>query len=116
MAYINFDPVALKTARLNAVLSALGANALIKIYTGAWPADPSVAATGTLLATASAASVFGVVTPGVSGGAEPYLTANAIASVNAVATGIPGYVRIETAAGAGLIDVDCGAREDVGRG
>jgi hypothetical protein len=109
MAYCNFEPVALKTARCNAILSAIGASGLIKIYSGAPPADPSVAATGTLLVTLACSATFGVVTAGVSGGAAPYLTANPITSASGIATGIPGYARIETSAGVGVVDLDCGA-------
>ena len=42
---------AAKQARANAILTALGASALIRIYTGSIPATPDTAATGTLLST-----------------------------------------------------------------
>jgi hypothetical protein len=109
MAICNFNPVTLKTARSNAILSAIGANATIAIYTGSPPLDPSINASGTLLATLSCSTVFGVVTAGVSGGSNPVLTANAVASGAGLANGVPGYARIQTSAGIGVADLDCGA-------
>ena len=108
MAICNLDPVSLQTARSTAINNAIGTSGVIKFYTGAPPADPSVAATGTLLATLACSATFGVVTAGVSGGAAAVLTANAITSANGVATGTPGYARIETSAGAGVVDLDVG--------
>ncbi len=109
MAICNLDPVTLQTNRSTQIDTAIGASGLLKFYTGANPADPSVAATGTLLATLTCSATFGVVTAGVSGGAAAYLTANAITSANGVATGTPGYARLETSAGAGVVDLDVGA-------
>ncbi len=109
MAICNLDPVSLQTSRSTAINNAIGTSGVIKFYTGAPPADPSVAATGTLLATLTCSSTFGVVTAGVSGGAAAVLTANAITSANGVATGTPGYARIETSAGAGVVDLDVGS-------
>ena len=109
MAICNLDPVSLQTSRSTAINNAIGTSGAIKFYTGAPPADPSVAATGTLLATLTCSSTFGVVTAGVSGGAAAVLTANAITSANGVATGTPGYARIETSAGAGVVDLDVGS-------
>jgi hypothetical protein len=108
MAICNFNAVTLKTQRCTDILNAIGSNGVIKFYTGAPPADASVAATGTLLATLACSATFGVVTAGVSGGASPYLTANAIGSANGVATGTPGYARIQTSGGVGVVDLDCG--------
>ena len=108
MAICNLDPVSLQTSRSTAINNAIGTSGVIKFYTGAPPADPSVAATGTLLATLACSATFGVVTAGVSGGAAAVLTANAITSANGVATGTPGYARIETSAGAGVVDLDVG--------
>lgn len=109
MAICNLDPVSLQTSRSTAINTAIGTSGVIKFYTGSPPADPSVAATGTLLATLTCSSTFGVVTAGVSGGAAAVLTANAITSANGVATGTPGYARIETSAGAGVVDLDVGS-------
>ncbi len=105
----NFNNVTVNTARANAILTAIGTSGLIAFYTGSPPNDASVTATGTLLATLSCSATFGVVTAGVSGGAAPYLTANAITTANGVATGTPGYARIMTSASVGVLDLDCGA-------
>lgn len=109
MAIINFNAVTLKTARSNAILTAIGNYAVVNIYTGAPPADASVAPTGTQLASLACSAVFGTLIPGVSGGAAPYLIANAIASANGIATGTPGYARVQTSGGVGVVDLDCGA-------
>ena len=66
----------------------IGANAVIKIFTGAAPANCGTADTGTLLVTfAGNAGGFGTV-------ASQQLTANAVASANATGTGTAGYFRI----------------------
>jgi hypothetical protein len=106
---INLNNVTVKTSRSAAINTAMGASGLIKLYTGAPPADASVAATGTLLVTLTCAATFGTVTPGVSGGANAYLTAGAVTAANGVATGTPGYARLETSAGVGVADLDVGA-------
>lgn len=108
MSICNFNNVTVKTSRSNAILSAVGASGNLLFYSGAPPADASVAATGTLLATLACSATFGVVTTGVSGGAKPYLTANAITSANGVATGTPGYCRLQTSGGVGVVDLDVG--------
>ena len=109
MAYCKLNPVTVATTRSNDLLAAIGSNATISVYTGNPPSDPSVAPTGTLLATYDCSATFGVVTPGVSGGNSAYITANAIAQSSGVATGTPGYARIYTSGGVGVMDVDCGA-------
>lgn len=108
MSVCNFSTTGVQTARVNALLTAIGASAVIKFYSGAPPADASVAATGTLLATLACSATFGVVTSGVSGGAAAYLTANAITTANGVATGTPGYARIQTSGAVGVVDLDVG--------
>ncbi len=108
MSVCNFNNVTLKTSRSTDILNAVGASGNMLFYSGAPPADASVAATGTLLATLPCSATFGVVTPGVSGGAKPYLTANAITTANGVATGTPGYARIQTSGGVGVVDLDVG--------
>lgn len=108
MAICNFNNVTVKTSRCNAILSAVGTSGNLLFYSGSPPADASVAATGTLLATLPCSATFGVVTTGVSGGAKPYLTANAITSANGVATGTPGYCRLQTSGGVGVVDLDVG--------
>lgn len=77
---------ALKQSRANAINTALGANALIRIYSGAIPASPDVAVNGTLLSTLTGnATAFGStnlsgvnsVTPG--SGGSGYTSAPAVA-------------------------------------
>ena len=109
MAIIKLNNVTVKTSRATAINTAVGASGNLLFYSGSPPADASVAATGTLLATLPCSATFGVVTTGVSGGASPYLTANAITSANGVATGTPGYARLATSAGVGVVDLDVGA-------
>jgi hypothetical protein len=93
---------ALKTAQLNAIVTAAGANATIKFYTGSAPANVDTAVTGTLLGTLTCASTLGTVSGST-------LTFNAITGDTSVdATGAWGYARIATSAGAGVIDVDVG--------
>ena len=108
MAICNFNAVTVKTARSTAINTAVGTSGVIKFYTGSPPSDASVTATGTLLATLNCSSTFGVVTTGVSGGASAYLTANPITSATGVANGTPGYARVQTSAGVGVVDLDCG--------
>lgn len=99
--------IATKSSRATALNTAIGTSALIKIYSGAAPADPDTAASGTLLATLTGnGTAFGTVTSGV-------LTASAITQANAVATGTAGYCRICTSAqsgstAAGIVDLDVG--------
>ena len=70
----------------------IGINAVIKIFTGAAPANCGTADTGTLLVTfAGNATAFGAAASGV-------LTANAVASAVAAAAGVTGYFRIYPAA------------------
>lgn len=108
MSICNFSNTGVQTDRVTAILTAIGASGLIKFYSGTPPADASVAATGTLLATLACSATFGVVTAGVSGGAAAKLTANAITGANGVATGTPGYARVTTSAGVGIVDLDVG--------
>lgn len=89
-----------RNARLNALVTAIGANGLIRFYTGSMPASPDTAATGTLLGTLTASATFGAVSNGV-------LTANPIANDEAAdADGVVAWARISTSAGVGVIDVD----------
>ncbi len=106
MAICRFNVVNVQNSRSAAVNSAVGTSGLLKFYSGSPPADPSVTATGTLLATLACSATFGTVTAGVSGGAAAYLTAGAITSANGVATGTPGYCRVTTSAGVGVVDLD----------
>lgn len=75
----------------------IGANAQIVIYSGSIPANVGTAPTGTLLVQfAGNAGGFGTVSSGV-------LTASAVASVNASATGTAGYFRINTSGGTAVV-------------
>jgi len=77
-----------RTNQLTTLNTDIGVNAVIKIFTGTPPANCATADTGTLLATfAGNATNFGTVSAGV-------LTAAAVASVTAAASGAPGYFRI----------------------
>ncbi len=109
MASTNFSRPGLKTARNTLINTTIGASAIIAFYTGTKPGDPSLAPTGTLLASGPAnATAFGVVTPGIAT-TDPTLTANAIGVFSASVAGTPGYCRISTAGGTAVIDCDCGA-------
>ena len=101
MAYSQLS-AARKNARATAENTAIGANCLIRIYTGAQPANPDAAATGTLLATLTGnASGFGTVSGAV-------ITANAISQGTAVATGLAGWARVSTSGGTAWGDLDVG--------
>ena len=100
MSYINLA-IATKTSRAGQISSALGTAAQLLIYTGAYPATPDTAATGTLLATLPCSNPFGTSASGV-------LTANAITQANAVATGTAGWARLQTSGGVGIVDMDVG--------
>ena len=96
----------LRNALANAVKTAIdagaGAGGTIKIYSGSQPATPQDAATGTLLATLTLPKPsFGAAATGV-------ITANAIAQVNAGATGTAAWARIADSDGNAIMDVDVG--------
>jgi hypothetical protein len=90
----------LKNARLDAITNAVGTSALLKIYEGSQPASPDTAiSTQTLLASLTCnASAFAAA---ASGGV---LTANAISSANAGATGTASWFRLTTSGGTAKID------------
>ena len=72
----------------------------IKIYSGAQPATPNTAASGTLLATVGLGDPsFGAPSNGVVAGADP-------AAVNAVATGAAGWCRVADSDGNAVLDGD----------
>jgi len=90
-------------AALSALITQIGANAQIRLYTGAQPATVATAVTGTLLGTMTGAATFGTV-------AARSLTANAVSDDDAAdASGIAGYVRILTSAGVAVLDLAVGA-------
>ena len=77
-----------RTNAMSQLNTDIGINAVIKIFSGAAPANCGTADTGSLLVQfAGNATAFGAV-------ASQVLTANAVASVAAAATGTAGYFRI----------------------
>ena len=77
-----------RTNAMSQLNTDIGANAVIKIWTGAAPANCGTADSGTLFVTfAGNAGGFGVA-------AAQVLTASAVASANAGAAGTAGYFRI----------------------
>ena len=77
-----------RTNAMSQLNTDIGANAVIKVWTGTIPANCGTADTGTLLVTfAGNAGGFGTASNGV-------LTASAVASANAGNTGTAGYFRI----------------------
>lgn len=92
--------VTLKNARLDAISTALGTSALLKIYDGSQPANPDTAITSqVLLATLTCnASQFA---PSASSGV---LTASDITSANAAASGTAAWFRLTTSGGTAKVD------------
>ena len=80
----------------------IGINAQIILYSGLAPANVAAAPTGTLLVQ------FAGNTGGFGVAAEAVLTASAVASVTATNPGIPGYFRINTSGGTGIVQGTCG--------
>lgn len=77
-----------RTNSMSQLNTDIGANAVIKIFTGTPPTNCGTADTGTLLVTfAGNAGGFGTA-------ASQVLTASAVASANATGTGTAGYFRI----------------------
>ena len=77
-----------RTAAMSTLNTDIGANAVIKIFTGAAPANCGTADTGTMLVQfAGNAGGFGTA-------ASQVLTASAVASVTAAAAGVAGYFRV----------------------
>ncbi len=77
----------LRNARLDAFTTAVTATSRVKVYTGSAP-SLTATPTGTLLATLTPANPF------APGSAAGVLTASAIASGTAAASGTPGYFRV----------------------
>lgn len=86
-----------RNARLDALTSALGANATLKIYDGTRPATGGAATT--LLVTLTCGATFA---PAASGGV---LTANAITGASAVATSTATWARLSTSGGTFVADL-----------
>lgn len=97
---------ALMQARMNAIKTTVGANAVLEIRNGTQPAGPDTAATGTLLATFTMANPFApdgtLAIPSV---LSPTLPSN----VNGAATGTPTWFRIKTSGGTPVLDGSAGA-------
>ena len=100
--------VQISTAARNAACDALtalldvGGTGTIEIRTGAQPATPATADSGTLLATLTfAATAFGAAATGV-------CTAAAISSVSAGDTGTAGHFRMKNNAGTVVLQGTCG--------
>lgn len=103
------DLASLRNAKLQAFVTALGASAVARIYSGSRPgAGPSAAATGTLLATLT----FGTDILAANGGSAGSVTAGVLTTGGYTQTaashvaGTPGYVRFSTSGGTALRDVD----------
>lgn len=75
-----------RAAEMAAIVTAITSTSRLLIYTGSAPSK-TASPTGTLLATLTPSATFGTVSGGV-------ITANAITSATAVATGSPGYYRV----------------------
>lgn len=90
----------LRNARNDAITTAAGASALIKIYDGTRPATGGTATT--LLATLTCNATFA---PASSGGV---LTLNSITSANAVATSTATWARLTTSGGTFVLDCNVG--------
>lgn len=90
----------LRTALIQAIITAAGANPKGKLYNGAFPAALGAPA-GTLLATVTFGSVLGVATAGVLDFDESVTQTNS-SHVN----GTPTFMRIETSGGTPVLDID----------
>lgn len=85
--------LAVRTARVTAIRTTIGTSPLLRIYTGAMPADCATAASGTLLAEATLPSTWATESNGV-------LTKSGAWSDSAAnATGTAGYYRIYDSGG-----------------
>lgn len=90
----------LRNARLDAITTAAGASALLKIYDGTRPATGGTVTT--LLATLTCNATFA---PAASAGT---LTLNAITGANAVATSTATWARLTTSGGTFVADCSVG--------
>lgn len=97
---------AVRTSRAQVIASALDAGsgaATLKVYTGAQPATPETAASGTLLATIALADPAASVASGVL-----TLDCDPVPSAVAVATGTAGWGRVADSAGVAVFDGSVG--------
>lgn len=106
MAYINPNP-SLKTAYLTTINNAIGPNAVVTLYDGTYPANPSIAPTANVIANFTCnATAFGTVSNTV-------LTLNQIGGPGSITTTVlanatVGWARIYAANGVGYVDQDVG--------
>lgn len=91
----------MRDSMVDQLVAILGNDALCKIYTGTQPADADTAATGTLLVTIVVDGIWDASTVGVA-------PCGPSTSVNAVATGVPGYARVSNNLGANWFDCSVG--------
>jgi len=94
---------AVRNSMLDAIVTAVGASGLVRIYDGTRPAGPGTAiSTQVLLAELTCSATFGTVSGGV-------LTVSSItADPSANADGTATWFRVTTSAGAGVIDGNVG--------
>ncbi|SAL19763.1 hypothetical protein AWB68_00683 [Caballeronia choica] len=89
--------VAVRNARLTAIVTAAGASAILTTYNGTLPATVGTATT--VLSAHACASVLGTV-------ANDVLTFNAIGNATASATGTATWARLTTSGGTFIADFD----------
>lgn len=92
-----------RNAQLDAITTAVGASGLLKIYDGTQPTNPQTSlGAQVLLVTLTLSSTFA---PASSSGV---LTANAIGTVNAVATSTASWYSLQTSAGGRIVEGSVG--------
>lgn len=96
---------AVRNSRCDALVTAAGASAQLRLYSGARPANAGTAASGTLLATLTFGSNIGT----CSGGALSFGSVSQTSSSHV--SGTPGYARLLTSGGTtAILDIDvCGS-------
>jgi hypothetical protein len=101
---------AVRSARLTAMVTALGSNASAKLYNGTKPTALGVPA-GTLLATLTYGTDITSANGGTAGGvAAGVLTLGGVTQVNANhVAGTPTFVRFSTSGGTVVADIDIGS-------
>jgi hypothetical protein len=101
------DSATQRNASLTSFVTTLGANATAKLYSGARPASPATAPSGTLLANLVFGSTGILDANGGSAGsvASGVLTSGGYAQTRS-ANGTPGYVRWATSGGTAVRDTD----------
>lgn len=94
----------LRTAIAQAIITAAGANAKLKLYNGTKPSSLG-APSGTLLATLTAGTVLGT----AGSGSLDFDEASFTQTNSSHVAGTPTFVRIETSGGTAVADIDIGA-------